>query len=166
MNGAVSRSISVDYKDNYGPLPWEGIYSLADGSALEDVYGITGPDQVIDSRAELSLYHRYLKNGDEEESRALYADAGAKFFHAWKRFNKLSSPTMTPAGIPGISDVRINFHKTERFATDFAAPNSTSPLRLSFLEQFESIRGPSDYFNEASTTGIRTLSYRLFMILL
>lgn len=154
MNGAVSRSISVDYKDNYGPLPWEGIYSLADGSALEDVYGITGPDQVIDSRAELSLYHRYLKNGDEEESRALYADAGAKFFHAWKRFNKLSSPTMTPAGIPGISDVRINFHKTERFATDFAAPNSTSPFALELpranLSQSEV---PSDYFNEASTTG-------------
>ncbi|EFO64170.1 Hypothetical protein GLP15_2848, partial [Giardia lamblia P15] len=154
MNGAVPRSISVDYKDNYGPLPWEGIYGLTNNSAIEEVYGVTDPDQVIDSKAELSLYHQYFKSEDEEESRALYADAGTKFFHAWKRFNKFLSPKVEPAGIPGISDVRIDFHRTERFATDFAAPNSTSPFTLEIpranLSQSEI---PSDYFNEASTMG-------------
>lgn len=153
-DGATPRSISVDYKDNYGPLPWERNHSLADRPAIEDMYGITDPDQVIGSRAELSLYHQYIEDADREKSRALYADAGARFFHAWKCFSKLSSPGAALAGIPGISDVRIDFQEAARFSSDFAAPYSTSPFTLGLPRANLSPSDASlDYFSDTSTIG-------------
>lgn len=153
-SGAVPRFISVDYKDNYGPLPWEGINNVATKATLEEMYGITEPDQIIDSRAELSLYHQYIKNPDEEKGRALYTDAGMCFFDAWKRFTKLSSSKANSAGIPGISDVRIDFQETDRFASDFAAPYSTSPFALELPRANLNLSDlPSDYFNDMSVVG-------------
>lgn len=153
-SGAVPRFISVDYKDNYGPLPWKGVNNMVNKTAVEELYGITEPDQIIDSHAELSLYHQYVKDPNHERGRSLYTEAGVRFFDAWKQFNKPSSSKAASTGIPGISDVRIDFQEPDRFASDFATPYSTSPFALELPRASLNLSDlPFDYFTDMSIIG-------------